>query len=127
MFARFCVLADVVAGGRAAVLRAGRAPGAGPGGFRRAGQDGQCPVEVTETAADAGGGEAAGRAGLLPGQADVGGEVAGEEELCVAGQDEPGPPVGGGGVAELRAGPAELLLEEPERVLNRPPLIPVKQ
>ena len=37
-------------------------------------------------------------------------------QLGVAGDDEPGPAVGGGRVAELRPGPAELLLEEPEHV-----------
>ena len=116
-----------MAGGGSLVLRALRAAGAGPGGFRRAGGNGQVLADAPVAPADAGGGEAAGRARLLPGQPDVVGESAGEVQLDVGGYDEPGPPVGGGGVAELRAGPAELLLEEPERVLSRPPLIPVKR
>src|SRR5262249_46077193 len=69
-------------------------------------------------AADPGGGQPAGRAGPLPGQPDVGGEVAGQVELGVAGDDDPGPPVGGGWVTQLRAGPAEHLLDEPERVFK---------
>jgi hypothetical protein len=116
-----------VAGGGAAVLRAGRAAGSWFAGFRRAGGDGQVLADAAEPAADAGGGEPAGLAGLLPGHPDVFGERPGEVQLGVAGDDQPGPAVGGGRVAELRAGPAEVLLEEPERVLNRPPLIPVKQ
>ena len=45
-------------------------------------------------------------------------QVAGEPELGVGGDDEPGPAVGGGRVAQFRPGPAELLLQEPERALN---------
>src|SRR5450756_277862 len=60
----------------------------------------------------------AGRAGLLPGQPDVGGEGPGEVQLGVGGEDQPGPAVGGFGVAELRPGPAGLLFQEPERVLD---------
>src|SRR5271165_6920885 len=111
-------LADVVAGGGPLVLRCGGPSGPGAGGFRRAGGHGECLADAAKAPADAGGGEAAGLAGLLPGQADVGGEVAGEAELGVAGDDQPGPAVGGGRVAELRPGPAELLLQEPERVLD---------
>jgi hypothetical protein len=106
--------AHVVAGGRVAVLRSGRASGAGFAGFRRAGQAGQRLVDAPEPGPDSGRGEPAGSAGLLPGQADVGGEVADEPELGVAGDDQPGPPVGGGGVAQLGPGPAEYLLEEPD-------------
>jgi hypothetical protein len=40
-----------------------------------------------------------------------------EPELGVGGDDEPGPPIGGR-VAQFRPGPAELLLEEAERVLH---------
>ena len=109
---------DVVAGGRVAVLRAGRASGAGFAGFRRAGQAGQCLADVPEPAPDPGWGQAAGRAGPLPGQPDVGGQVAGEPELGVGGDDQPGPPVSGGRIAELRPRPAEDLLEEPERVFD---------
>ena len=53
-----------------------------------------------------------------PRQPDVCGEVAGEVQLGVGGDDDPGPAVGGGRVAELRAGPSQLLLQEPERVLD---------
>ena len=116
-FVSFDGLAHVVADRRVPVLRSGRAAGAGFAGFRRAGQAGQCLADVPEPAADPGGGQPAGRAGPLPGQPEVGSEAAGEVQLGVAGQDEPGPPVGGGRVAQLRAGPAEDLLEEPERVL----------
>src|ERR1019366_7581820 len=110
--------ADVMTGGGPVVLRAGGASGAGAGGFRGAGGNGQVLADAAKPPADAGGKQPAGRAGPLPGQADVGGEVAGEPELGVGGDDEPGPPVGGGRVAQFRAGPAELLLEEPERVLD---------
>ncbi|HEY3735453.1 MAG TPA: hypothetical protein VGL63_16210 [Streptosporangiaceae bacterium] len=55
---------------------------------------------------------------MLPGQAQVGGKLAGEAELGVAGDDQPGPPVGGGRVAQPGPGPAEDLLEEPERVFD---------
>ena len=48
-------LSHVVAGGRAAVLRSGRAAGAGFAGFRRAGQIGECLADVAEPAADPGG------------------------------------------------------------------------
>src|SRR5713101_5410975 len=75
-------------------------------------------ADVPESAADPGGGQAAGRAGLLPGQLQVGDEVAGEAELGVAGDDQPGPPVGSGRGAELGAGPAENLFQEPEGVLE---------
>ncbi len=74
-------LAHVVAGGRAVVLRSGRAAGAGFAGFRRAGQSGQCLADVPEPAADPCGGQPAGRAGPLPGQPDIGGQAAGEASL----------------------------------------------
>jgi hypothetical protein len=54
----------------------------------------------------------------LPGEADGGGERAGEPQLVPGGDDDPGPPVGGLGCAQQRGGPAELLLEEPEAVLD---------
>src|SRR6516164_3546585 len=82
--------------GRAAVLAAGRASGAGFAGFGCAGQPGQGVADVPESATDPGGGQAAGRAGLLPGQLQAGGQVAGEPQLGVGGDDQPGPPVGGG-------------------------------
>ena len=83
-------LAHVVAGGWVAVLRAGRASGAGLAGFRRAGQAGQHLADVTEPPADPGRGQP-GRAGPLPGQPDVGGQAPGEPELGVRGDDQPGP------------------------------------
>jgi hypothetical protein len=46
-----------------------------------------------------------------------GGEGAGEPGLVPGGGDDPGPPAGGG-LAQRRPGPAELLLEEPETVLD---------
>ena len=67
-----------MAGGRAAVAGAGRAPGAGLAGFWCGCEAGQCFVDVPESAADPGGGQAAGRGGALPGQAQVFGDVAGE-------------------------------------------------
>ena len=88
-------LSHVVADGGPLVLRPGRASGAGPGRFRRAGGNGQVLADAAEPPANAGRGETAGRARLLPGQPDVGREVAGEPELGVGGDDEPGPPVGG--------------------------------
>ena len=103
-------------GGRVPVLRAGRAAGPWFARFWRAGQIGQHLADVAEPPPDPGWGKPAGRAGPLPGQPQVGGEGPGEAELGVAGDDQPGPPVGGGRVAQLGPGPAENLLEEPERV-----------
>ena len=111
-------LAHVVPGGGVTVLRSWWPAGSGFAGFRCAGRAGQGLADVPEPAADPGGGQAAGRAGLLPGQAQVGCQVAGQAELGVAGDDQPGPPAGGGRVAQLGPGPAEDLLEEPERVLK---------
>jgi len=45
-------------------------------------------------------------------------KAAGEPELSVGGDDQPGPPVSGGWIAQLGPGPAEDLLEEPERVFD---------
>jgi hypothetical protein len=73
-------------------------------------------VDGPEPPADTGGSEPAGKAGPLPGKPLIGGQAAGEPELGEGGQDEPGPAVGGGRIAEFRAGPAQGLLEEPERV-----------
>jgi hypothetical protein len=42
----------------------------------------------------------------------------GEAQLGMAGDDDPGPAVSGGRVADLRGGPAEDLLEQPERMLK---------
>jgi hypothetical protein len=75
-------------------------------------------VEGPESPPDPRGGQAAGQGRALPGQAQVCSEAAGEPELGVAGEDQPGPPVGGGGVAQFRLGPAEDLLQEPERMFD---------
>ena len=40
------------------------------------------------------------------------------QSWATGGQDEPGPAIGGGRIAEFRAGPAQGLLEEPERVFE---------
>jgi hypothetical protein len=78
-------------------------------------------VDVPESAADPSGGEAARGGGALPGAAEVVGQRPGETQLGVAGDDQPGPAVGGLGGAELRAGPAEGLLKQPEGVLKIEP------
>src|SRR5258708_40278216 len=98
-------ISDVVAGGRPAVLRAGRAAGTWPCGLRCSRENRQGAADGPEPAADAGGSEPAGRAGLLPGQAQVGGQVPGEPELGAGGYDGPGPPGGGGPGPPLGAGP----------------------
>ena len=59
-----------------------------------------------------------GRAGRSQGRRRSAASGAGQAELGVRGDDQPGPAVGGGGVAELRAGPAEGLLEQPEGVFE---------
>src|SRR6202023_295072 len=59
-----------------------------------------------------------GRDGGLPGQAGGGCQGAGEPELVPGRDDQPGPAVGGRGAAQQRGGPAEVLLEEPEGVLD---------
>ena len=101
-----------------AVLRAWRASGAGLAGFRRAGWAVSLRADVPEPAADAGRGQPPGGCGAFPWQAQVGGERAGQVELGVGGDDQPGPPVRGGRVTQFRAGPAEGLFQEPERVLK---------
>src|ERR1700730_14090733 len=107
-----------MAGSWAPVLRSWRAARSGFAGFRRAGQIWECLADVAEPAADPGGGQGAGGGGAVPGQRDVGGQAAGEPELSVGGDDQPGPPVSGGWIAQLGPGPAEELLEEPERVFD---------
>ena len=111
-------LADVVAGGGVSVAGAGWASGAGSAGFRRAGGQRGCRADVPKPAADSGRGEPARCGGPFPGAAQVGDEGAGQAELGVRGDDQPGPAVAGVGVAELRAGPAEGLLEQPEGVFQ---------
>src|SRR6516165_1588736 len=107
-----------MAGCGAAVLRPCRAAGAWLAGFWRTGGAACCRADVPEVPADPGGREPPGRAGPLPGQPQVGGEGPGQAELGVAGDDQPGPPVRGGGVADLRRGPAQDLLEQAECVLQ---------
>lgn len=75
-------------------------------------------MEVRKVAADPGGGEPSRFRWGFPGQAKVGGEGAGKAELGERGDDDPGPAVGRFGVADLRNGPAQGLLEEPEGVLD---------
>ena len=111
-------LADVVAGCGAAVLRTRRAAGAGLAGFRRTGWLSGLRADVPESAAHAGGGEPPGRGGPFPGAAQVISQRAGETELGVAGDDQPGPPVSGGGIANLRGGPPENLLEQAKGVFQ---------
>ena len=93
-------------------------PGAGFAGFRRTGGLGRLRADAPKPAADPGRGQPARRGGPFPGAAQVGGQRAGQAELGVAGDDQPGPPVRGGRVADLRGGPAQDLLEQPERVLQ---------
>src|ERR1039457_5831446 len=84
---RFRVLPDVVAGGRAAVLRTWRAPGSGFAGFRCTGRRGGLRADVPEPAADPRRGEPARRGGFLPGAAQIAGEMPGEAQLGMAGDD----------------------------------------
>ena len=117
------MLADGVAGCSPLVLGSLGASGARSAGFRRAG-GGACGLAgAAESGADPARGHRGGRLVRLPGQPGDGGELAGEPELGVAGEQQPGPPVGGGRVPQLGAGPAQLLLEKPERVLRLRPLI----
>ena len=58
---------------------------------------------------------------FLPGAAQVLGEVGGEAELGVGGDDQPRPPVACFGGADLWGGPAQGLLEQPERVFEVEP------
>jgi hypothetical protein len=73
---------------------------------------------VAEPSSHAGGGEFAWFGGSFPGATEVLGEGPGEAELGVGGDDQPGPQVGGVGIPDLGDGPAEGLLEQPERVLQ---------
>ena len=59
-----------------------------------------------------------GAAGFSQGRRRSVGEGPGEAELGVGGDDQPGPAVGGLRGAELRAGPAEGLFEQPEGVFQ---------
>jgi transposase len=108
----------VVAGCGAAVLRPGRAAGAGLARFRCTGGAADGRADVPKSPPDAGWGEPSRRGGAFPGQAQVGCERPGEAELGVAGDDQPGPPVRGSRGADSGGGPAQDLLEQPEGVLQ---------
>src|SRR6476646_10137901 len=108
----------VVAGCGAAVLRSWGAAGAGFAGFWCTGQAGQGRVDVPEIPADPGGGEPASGGGAFPGLAQILGQRPGQPELGMRGDDQPGPAVRCLRGAGLRAGPAQDLLEQPERVLD---------
>src|SRR5580704_7785996 len=113
------VFADGVAGCFALVLRSFGPSGAGAGGFRRAGGGAGHLAGAAEPGADLARGHRRWLRGpRLPGQPGDGTQAAGEPQLGEGGDQEPGPAVGGGGVAQQRPGPAELLLEEPEGVLE---------
>lgn len=110
----------LLAGGGVAVLRAGWSAGAGPVGFRCTGRTGQAGAEVPEPPADPGGSESARLGRLLPEAAKVRDQRPGEAQLGVSHDDvdQPGPPVRRLGSAELPAGPAQHLLDYPERLLQ---------
>ncbi len=119
--ALFVVLAHVVASCRAAVLGAGWPPRAGLARFWRTGRTAGERADVPETPAHPGRSEPPGRGGPFPGTAQVGGQRTGKAELGVAHDDQPGPPVSGPGVADLRRGPAQDLLEQPKGVFQVKP------
>ena len=111
-------LPDVVVGCGLAVAGAGWAAGSCSGGFRCAGGERRDRADVPEPSSDSGGGEPSWWGGFLPGAAQVTGEGPGEAELGVDGDDQPGPAVGGLRGADLWAGPAEGLFEQPEGVFQ---------
>src|ERR1019366_2105315 len=74
---RLAVLADVVAGRRAAVLRARRATGAGPAGFRRTGRTGDLRADVPEAPPYPRRGEPARLGWPFPRAAQAGGQLPG--------------------------------------------------
>lgn len=78
----------------------------------------QVRAEVPKPSADPGGGEASWLGRLLPGAAEISSGIAGEPQLRVGRDHEPRPAVRGLGGAELRAGPAERLLDHSEGVLK---------
>ena len=78
-------------------------------------------MEAAKSSADAGGGEAGGPGGSFPGPEEVLGQGPGEAEVGVSGDDQPGPAVRRLGGAELRAGPAERLLDHPEGMFKIEP------
>jgi hypothetical protein len=90
---RLAVLADVVAGRRAAVLRARRATGAGPAGFRRTGRTGDLRADVPEAPPYPRWGEPARLGWPFPRAARPAASCRAEPGLSVAGDDQPGPPV----------------------------------
>src|SRR5512147_245053 len=103
------------------VSAAGWATGARPGGIRCAGREGDLRSEVAKPSTHPGGGQPSGWAGPFPAAAQVVGEVASQAQLGVAGDDQPGPAVGGVRVTQLGGGPAQVLFEESEGVLEVEP------
>lgn len=112
---------DVVADGGLPVLRAKRATRTGPGGFRCTGWRARLRPQVPEPPPHSGWGESVRFRRPLPRPTEVPRERASEAELCVCGQDEPGPAVGRFRIPQTGPGPAERLLEQPERVLHVEP------
>ena len=91
------------------------------GGFRCPGREWGLRADVPKPAADAGGGESPGRDGPFPGAAQIGGAAAGQSKLGVGGDHQPVPAISGGWFTDLRCGPSEGLLEQPEGVFEVEP------
>ena len=91
------------------------------GGFRRAGRERGLCAQAPKPAADPGWGEPLGRGRSFPGPPEIIGEAPGQPKLGMRDDDQPGPAVSGGGIAELRDGPAQGLLEQPEGVFQVEP------
>ena len=117
-FAGFEDPADVLNDGPSTVPHAGRAAGAGLGGFGCTGWQGALHAEVPEPPSHPGRGEFVRLSRPFPGAAEVGDQATDEAELSVRGDDQPGPSVGGLRIADFRAGPAEGLLDHSEGVLK---------
>lgn len=123
------VILDVLDEGRRIPVRRGRraallltqTAGARSGLTARP-RTGSLRPEVPKTSADSCGGRFFRRARLLPRPSEVSGQLAGEPELGEDHRGQPGPTVGRFGAAELRAGPAQGLLEHAEGVLDVEPV-----
>jgi hypothetical protein len=116
---RFGVFPYGVVGCGSGVAGAGWAARTGMGGFRRTGREWGLRAQAPKPAADPGRGEPLGRGRSFPGPPEIIGEVPGQPKLGMRDDDQPGPAVSGGGTAELRDGPAQGLLEQPECVPGR--------
>ncbi len=103
------------------VLRSLRPSGTGPAGFGCTGRQDGLRAEVPKPAADSARGHPPQYSRAFPRAAQIIGEVTDQPQLRVSGDDQPGPAVPGRRGTDLRAGPPELLLEEPERVLQIEP------